>query len=57
MSDYYRDRCRHGGVLSNGFIRYWWNRQVVTNQYGLPGRAEKKWGENTLDGDMSEEEL
>lgn len=28
MSDYYRDRCRHGGILSNAFIDFWWNRQV-----------------------------
>ncbi|KAM5347518.1 hypothetical protein ACJ41O_010523 [Fusarium nematophilum] len=27
MSDYYRDRCRHGGILSNKFIEFWWNRQ------------------------------
>ncbi|OJJ47360.1 hypothetical protein ASPZODRAFT_65336 [Penicilliopsis zonata CBS 506.65] len=33
MSDYYRDRCRHGGILSNGFIRFWWDRQIVRNQY------------------------
>lgn len=31
MSDYYRDRCRHGGILSDSFIRFWWNRQVVSN--------------------------
>ncbi|RYP90179.1 hypothetical protein DL770_003715 [Monosporascus sp. CRB-9-2] len=36
MSDYYRDRCRHGGILSSNFIKYWWNRQVVANQYGRP---------------------
>lgn len=28
MSDYYRDRCRHGGIFSNTFISWWWNRQV-----------------------------
>lgn len=28
MSDYYRDRCRHGGILSNAFVNFWWNRQV-----------------------------
>ena len=28
MSDYYRDRCRHGGIYSNTFIKTWWNRQV-----------------------------
>lgn len=56
MSDYYRDRCRHGGILSNAFIRFWWNRQIITNQYGKPGRAAKDWGPDTLEGDLSEEE-
>ena len=57
MTDYYRDRCRHGGILSDGFIRFWWNRQVVTNQYGRPGRAAAKWGEDTLEGDLPEDVL
>lgn len=56
MSDYYRDRCRHGGILSNAFISFWWNRQVVTNQYGRPGRAAAKWGIDTIEGDLSDEE-
>ncbi|KAF7715069.1 Cocaine esterase [Penicillium ucsense] len=57
MSDYYRDRCRHGGILSNAFIKFWWNRQVVTNQYGLGGRAARNWGPDTIEGNLSEEEL
>lgn len=57
MSDYYRDRCRHGGILSNNFIRFWWNRQVITNQYGRPGRSASNWGPDTIEGDLSEEEL
>lgn len=57
MSDYYRDRCRHGGILSNKFISFWWNRQVITNQYGRPGRAANKWGIDTIEGDLPEEEL
>ncbi|KAJ9617555.1 hypothetical protein H2204_013686 [Knufia peltigerae] len=57
MSDYYRDRCRHGGILSNAFIGFWWNRQVITNQYGLPGRAAQRWGPDTIEGDLPEEEL
>ncbi|KAH6692563.1 X-Pro dipeptidyl-peptidase protein [Plectosphaerella plurivora] len=57
MTDYYRDRCRHGGILSDGFIRFWWNRQVITNQYGRPGRNARNWGPDTLEGDLSEEEL
>ena len=57
MSDYYRDRCRHGGIYSNKFINYWWNRQVITNQYGRPGRAASNWGEDTLEGDLPDEVL
>jgi predicted acyl esterase len=57
MSDYYRDRCRQGGILSNGFIKFWWNRQVITNQYGLGGRAARNWGPDTIEGDLSAEEL
>lgn len=56
MSDYYRDRCRHGGIFSNKFINFWWNRQVVSNQYGLPGRAARNWGPDCVDGDVSDEE-
>jgi putative CocE/NonD family hydrolase len=57
MSDYYRDRCRHGGILSNVFIDFWWNRQVVSNQYGLPGRAARRWGPDTIEGDRTPEQL
>jgi len=57
MSDYYRDRCRHGGILSNQFISFWWNRQVITNQYGRPGRKAANWGPDTIEGNLSEEEL
>ncbi|KAL5085975.1 hypothetical protein Trisim1_009741 [Trichoderma cf. simile WF8] len=56
MSDYYRDRCRHGGILSDAFIRFWWDRQVITNQYGRPGRAAAGRGDDTIEGDLSEEE-
>lgn len=57
MSDYYRDRCRHGGILSDGFIKFWWNRQVITNQYGRAGRKSKNWGPDTIEGDLPEGEL
>ncbi|OQU99474.1 hypothetical protein CLAIMM_05104 [Cladophialophora immunda] len=57
MSDYYRDRCRHGGILSNTFIDFWWNRQVIVNQYGRPGRAARKWGPDTIEGTLEEVEL
>lgn len=54
MSDYYRDRCRHGGILSNKFIRFWWDRQVLSNRYGLPGKAARNWGPDTIEGNLSE---
>lgn len=57
MTDYYRDRCRHGGILSDEFIRFWWNRQVIANQYGRPGRAASKWGEDTIEGDLDDDTL
>ena len=57
MSDYYRDRCRHGGILSNTFINLWWNRQVGPNQYGLAGRAARNWGPDTIEGDLTPEAL
>jgi predicted acyl esterase len=57
MTDYYRDRCRHGGIYSDAFIRFWWNRQVITNQYGRPNRAQSKWGEDTIEGDLPEDIL
>ncbi|KAI0412952.1 acyl esterase [Xylaria grammica] len=47
MSDYYRDRCRHGGILSNTFINFWWSRQVVANQYGRPRDERINTNENT----------
>ena len=70
MSDYYRDRCRHGGILSNNFIKFWWNRQVVANQYGRPldepilkvkdiagdGPMRPKSAPESLEGNLSEEE-
>ncbi|KAK5105814.1 hypothetical protein LTR62_002117 [Meristemomyces frigidus] len=57
MSDYYRDRCRHGGILSDQFITFWWNRQVISDQYGKPGRQKANWGPDTIEGDLGEEEL
>jgi putative CocE/NonD family hydrolase len=57
MSDYYRDRCRHGGILSNKFIRFWWDRQVLSNQYGKAGKAARQWGPDTIEGDLGEDEL
>lgn len=66
MADYYRDRCRHGGILSSKFIGFWWNRQVLVNQYGLPGRSKLEFTagkpgargqEDTIEGDLPEQAL
>lgn len=63
MSDYYRDRCRHGGILSDHFIDRWWHRQVLVNQYGRAGRSRltfppdgpgARGQEDTLEGDLPE---
>jgi hypothetical protein len=34
-SDHYRDMSHHGGILSNGFFRRWYPRQVLPMQHGL----------------------
>ncbi|KAI1858296.1 uncharacterized protein JN550_012827 [Neoarthrinium moseri] len=57
MSDYYRDRSRHGGIAAMRFLKFWFNRQCKSNQYGLPGKAARNWGPDTIEGDLSEEEL
>ncbi|KAL1962681.1 hypothetical protein VTN77DRAFT_9315 [Rasamsonia byssochlamydoides] len=57
FSDLYRDAVRHGGILSRKFFQTWWDRQVASNQYGLPGRAARHYGPDTVDGDLSEEDL
>ncbi|KAI0201076.1 X-Pro dipeptidyl-peptidase C-terminal non-catalytic domain-containing protein [Astrocystis sublimbata] len=66
MSDYYRDRCRHGGILSNTFINYWWNHQVLPNQYGKAERSALQfpagWAgirgqEETIEGNLPDDVL
>ncbi|KAH8697044.1 Alpha/Beta hydrolase protein [Talaromyces proteolyticus] len=57
FADLYRDATRHGGILSNGFLRYWYDLQVVPNQYGYPGREATGWGPNTSEGNLTAEEL
>lgn len=57
MSDYYRDRTKHGGISSNKFVDFWWYRQVATNLYGVAGKASRKWGPDTIEGDLTEEEI
>lgn len=57
FSDLYRDFVRHGGILSNHFFDVWWARQVKASQYGRGGKASRDWGLDTIEGDLSEEEL
>lgn len=57
MTDYYRDYTRHGGILSNAFVDMWWDKQIAPNQYGRPSRAESGWCPDTIEGDLSQEEL
>ena len=45
-SDYYRDLSRHGGILCD-FLNSWYNRQVLTVQYGLGDRGAR----NPVTGD------
>ena len=39
-SDYYRELCRHGGILSD-FLRSWYPRQVASVQHGVGTRGAK----------------
>ena len=39
-SDYYRELCRHGGILSD-FLSSWHPRQVASVQYGVGTRGAK----------------
>lgn len=38
-------------ILSNTVIKFWWDRQVVSNQYGKPGRKARNWSPITLEGE------
>ena len=57
FSDAYNESIRHGGILSNRFYDMWYARQVAPNQYGLPGRAARNWGPDTVEGDLPAHEL
>jgi predicted acyl esterase len=39
-SDYYRELCRHGGILSD-FLSTWYPRQVTSVQHGVGSRGAK----------------
>ena len=58
-SDYYRELCRHGGILSD-FFSSWYPRQVTAVQHGVGDRGAKSavTGEPVAGPDtLSEEQL
>jgi uncharacterized protein len=57
--DYYRELCRHGGILSN-FFKSWFGRQVLRVQHGVGvrGHMSQVTGEPAAGPEtLSEEEL
>jgi hypothetical protein len=38
-------------------LDFWWRNGVQPNQYGMPGRSARNWGQDTLEGDLDEETL
>ena len=58
-ADAYRDRARHGGILSNLFVELWYPLQVLSAQHGNPGTLEDPWLGQRASGpeELSEEEL
>jgi uncharacterized protein len=58
-ADMYRDFGRHGGILSNGFCRVWYPRQIVSIQHGNPNAVTDPWMNEIASGPelLSDEEL
>jgi hypothetical protein len=48
MTDYYRDRVRHGGILANNFVKFWWENQVGRMQYGTEEKRPRRFGQSFL---------
>jgi hypothetical protein len=48
MTDYYRDRVRHGGILANNFVKFWWENQVGPMQYGTEEKRPRRFGQSFL---------
>lgn len=57
ITDLYRDSCRHGIIASHRFVELWCNRQIVSNQYGLPGHKAASWGSDTIEGSLDPKEV
>ena len=58
-ADYYREWCRHGGILSNRFMEVWYPRQVQTVQHGNPEGPMDPWMNERATGpaELTEAEL
>ena len=58
-ADAYRDRARHGGILSNSFFELWYPLQVLSVQHGNPQTIEDPWLGERASGpeELGEEEL
>jgi predicted acyl esterase len=58
-ADAYRDRARHGGILSNLFFELWYPRQVLSVQHGNPDAREDPWLGDRASGpeELGEEQL
>jgi predicted acyl esterase len=57
-SDFYREVYRHGGILSNYFINFWYNGFVLVNQHGKGTHMDHWLGESSSGPEkLSEEEL
>jgi len=48
MTDYYRDRVRHGGILANNFVKFWWENQVGPMQYGTEEKRPRRFGPGVM---------
>jgi predicted acyl esterase len=46
-SDFYREVYRHGGILSNYFIKFWYNSTVLINQHGKGTHMDHWLGESS----------
>jgi predicted acyl esterase len=58
-ADAYRDRARHGGILSNLFFELWYPLQVLSVQHGNPATLEDPWLSERASGpdELGEQEL
>jgi hypothetical protein len=48
MTDYYRDRVRHGGILANNFVKFWWENQMGPMQYGTEEKKPRRFGPGVM---------